>query len=72
MFIAVVTAMGGGTTANGGREGRHPPLKEDTHPLWVVGEILGVDLSYFGDIFIMLDWNLNHGIIHFPLYKYKQ
>ena len=29
----------------------------------LVGELLGVDLSYSDDVFIILDWNLIHGFI---------
>ena len=28
-----------------------------------MGELLGVDLPYSDDIFIILDWNLNYGFI---------
>ena len=30
----------------------------------MVGELLAVDLSFSDDIFIILDWNLNHGFIN--------
>ena len=39
------------------------PVRCGGWPPCMVGELLGVKLSYSDDIFIILDWNLNHGFI---------
>ena len=58
--------VGGGPPAVGGEAALfgwwvrfQVSIKGDGGPLWMVG----VDLPYFGDLFIILDWNLNDGII---------
>ena len=39
------------------------PARGGGWPPCMVGELLGVDLSYSDDVFIILDWNLIHGFI---------
>ena len=45
-----------------------PASRGGGSPLWVVSELRGVDLPYSNDIFIILGWNLNHGITSLLLY----
>ena len=50
----------GGEWREAGEEGGRAASLPPSLPPWVVGELLGVDLSYSDGIFIILDWNLNH------------